>query len=86
MWYDDSEHCDETMKIIFFKWYDGYKKLMVKKPQHKKSSCYYLASIKIMGLVYLRGREKRHRKIVGINMDLFVSCDQIQKKFLSKKN
>ena len=59
MWYDDSEHCDETMKIIFFKWYDGYKKRMVKKPQHKKSSCYYLASIKIMGLVYVSPRPRK---------------------------
>ena len=29
--------------------------------------------------------EKKERKIMGINMGLFVSCDRIQKFFLSIK-
>ena len=37
----------------------------------RRALTHCLASIKILGLVYLQGQKKRDRKIVGINMDLF---------------
>ena len=47
----------------------------------KRVNAYCLASIKVVGLVCPQRREKRDRKIVGINMDLFVSGDRIKKNF-----
>ena len=38
-----------------------------------------------MKLVHVRQREKRDKKIVGISMDFFVSCDRIQKMFDKKE-
>ena len=84
IWHDDSEYHDDDK---FFEWYDGYKKRKAQKAKTKDElmpiawhpsrwwDC--LASIKMVGLVCPRRREKRDRKIVDINMGFFVSCERI---------
>ena len=47
------------------------------------ANAHCLASIKMVGLVYVRRRKPRDRKIVGINIDLSVSGDWI--KFFDHK-
>ena len=47
----------------------------------RRTFAYCLTPIKILGLVYIRGREKIDRKIVEVNMEFFVSGDRIQKYF-----
>ena len=63
LWDDDDEYYvdDEILK-----WYEGYKE---RKTQ--KANC--LASIKVVGLVLVRRREKRDRKIVEVKESCFLS-------------
>ena len=70
-------HCNN---IWFIKRYDGYKKRQAQEAKIKVNA-YCLASIKVLGLVYVKRKEKRDRIIVVITMVLFVSGDRIQKSF-----
>ena len=79
IWHDDDYYCNDNELT---KCHNGYRKCKGPKNLNKKRvNAHCLASIKMVGLVYTRGWKKRARKIVGINMDLFVSCDQLQKFF-----
>ena len=49
----------------------------------RKTLTHCLAPIKVLGLVHVR-REKRDRKIVGINHGPFLSDDRMQKVFWPK--
>ena len=53
-------------KDRLIEWYHGY-------------NC--LAPIKMAGLVYVRRKEKRDRKILGINIGFFFFVDRTQKMF-----
>ena len=89
MWYDDyydydADHWDDDDEDKFFEWYDGYKKHKAQKASIKEELLLVAwNSIKALGLVYVSRWKKRDRKIVSINMDLFVFDDQIQKTFLT---
>ena len=52
-----------------------------KSKNKRRTFTHCLAPIKVLELVYVGGRKTRNRKIVEINMDLFVSDDWIQKIF-----
>ena len=47
----------------------------------RRVNAHCLAPIKTLGLVHVRRREKRDRKIVGINIGLFLPGDQTQNFF-----
>ena len=72
IWHDDSEYYydgddddngdNDDDRII--KWHDGYQKRKAQKTQIKKSvNAYFLVSIKMMGLVHVRRREKQTEKL-----------------------
>ena len=79
---DDGDHWDDDSdEDKFFEWYDGYKKRKAQKAKIKKE---------LMPITWYPSRcwdwcvpedEKRKKKdcqkIVGINLDLFISCDRI---------
>ena len=52
----------------------------------RKALTYYLASIKVAGLLCVRRRKTGDRKIVGINIGLFESDDRIQNFFDLKRS
>ena len=80
---DDGNHWDDNdNEGKFFEWYDGYKKQKAQKASIKRVNTDCLASIKTLGLVYVRRRKKRNRKIMEVNIGLFVSGDQ---NFLTQK-
>ena len=66
MWYDyycdeDGDHWDnDDDKDKFFDWYDGYKKCKV-----QKTFTYCLASIKVLGLVCQKMKNKRQKNCGG---------------------
>ena len=75
IWVDDDYYCYDDELI---EWYDVYKKHKTQKAQIKEE---------LMPIAWHSSRycdwcmsaDKRNKKIVGINTDLFVSGDRIQK-------
>ena len=77
---------DHCINDRYIKWYDCYKKRKAQKAQIKEE---------LMPIAWHPSRywdwgmsedeKKRNRKIMGINIGLSVSCDRIQKIFLSIK-
>ena len=51
------------------------KNALLKNKNKRRVNAYCLASLKMVGLMHVRRREKRDRKIVGISMYLFVFDD-----------
>ena len=48
-----------------------------KKQKLKKNFYSLLGTHQGVGLVHVRRRKKRDRKFLGVNVDLFESCDQV---------
>ena len=57
LWHD---YCDNDRPI---KWHNGYRKHKVQKAE---INAHCLASIKVVGLVHVRRREKRDRKVAEV--------------------
>ena len=66
----------------FFEWYDGHKKRKVQKAQIFNAR--YMVSIKVVGLVYVRRREKETEKLWDKYRPFFVYGDRIQKHFFER--
>ena len=63
MWYVDSEYHDYDNEVNFFKWYDSYKKEGSKSLNKRRALPHCLASVKILGLEYVRRRKKETEKL-----------------------
>ena len=77
IWHDDSKYHDKD-KLI--EWYDGHKKCRALRLQVGKELM-PIAWHPSAGLVHVRRRQKRNRKIVGMNIGFFVPGDWIKKVF-----
>ena len=63
LWHDDyyddgGGHWDDDDEDKFFEWYHGYKKRKAQKASIKEELLHCLASIKVLGLVYVIRRKK----------------------------
>ena len=68
-----------------FEWYDGYKKRKGQKTKIKKELLLITwYPNRVMNWCFSED-EKKERKIVAINIDFFMSCDQIQNVFDRKR-
>ena len=64
LWHDVYYYCDDD-EII--EWYEDHKKCKAQKAKKRQVYAHCLASIKMVGLVYARRRERRDRKILEVD-------------------
>ena len=80
IWHGNDEYCNDNDMI---EWFEGYQIRKAKKSLNKRrTSTHSLAPIKALGLVYVRRRKTRDRKIMDVKKwGFFVSDDRMQKNF-----
>ena len=74
-----------VMIMTLLKGTKGIKKEGPESTNEKRVNAYCFTHIRMVELVHDRRREKRDRKIIGINIGVFLSGDRIQKFFDLKR-